>query len=88
MAWEDRLQRPARPRLGRVDPEKSIDIIRRCWSGPLDPIIPRADKGFSSRAIIDACRPFEWMKDFPAVSGASKELKDKVMQKYGAALKQ
>ncbi|HTM10789.1 MAG TPA: UbiD family decarboxylase [Verrucomicrobiae bacterium] len=71
----------------RVDPEKSIDIIRRCWSGPLDPIIPRADKGFSSRAIIDACRPFEWMKDFPAVSGASKELKDKVMEKYGAALK-
>jgi 4-hydroxy-3-polyprenylbenzoate decarboxylase len=71
----------------RVDPEKSIDIIRRCWSGPLDPIIPRAEKGFSSRAIIDACRPFEWMKDFPPVSGASKELKEKVLEKYGSALK-
>ena len=71
----------------RVDPEKSIDIVRRCWSGPLDPIIPRAEKGFSSRAIIDACRPFEWMKDFPPVSGASKELKEKVLQKYGHALK-
>jgi len=36
----------------------------------------------NSRAIIDACRPFEWMKDFPPVSGASKELKDKVKKKY------
>ena len=71
----------------RVDPEKSIDIVRRCWSGPLDPIIPRAEKGFSSRAIIDACRPFEWMKDFPPVSGASKELKEKVLAKYGHFLK-
>ena len=71
----------------RVDPEKSIDIVRRCWSGPLDPIIPRAEKGFSSRALIDACRPFEWMKDFPPVSGASKELKEKVLEKYAGALK-
>jgi UbiD family decarboxylase len=71
----------------RVDPEKSIDIVRRCWSGPLDPIIPRAEKGFSSRALIDACRPFEWIKDFPPVSGASRELKEKVLEKYASALK-
>ena len=71
----------------RVDPEKSIEIIRRCWSGPLDPIIPRDEKGFSSRAIIDACRPYEWMKDFPPVSGASKELKQQVLEKYADSLK-
>ena len=71
----------------RVDPERSIDIIRRCWSGPLDPIIPKAEKGFSSRAIIDACRPFEWIRDFPPVSGASKELKQQVLEKYGRYLK-
>ncbi|MFQ5683533.1 MAG: UbiD family decarboxylase [Candidatus Binatia bacterium] len=70
----------------RSDPEKSIDIIRRCWSGPLDPIIPRQEKGLSSRAIVDACRPFEWAKDFPPVSGASRELKDKVLKKYGRTL--
>lgn len=23
----------------RTDPSKDIDLIRRCWSGPLDPII-------------------------------------------------
>lgn len=66
----------------RVDPAKSIEFTERCWSGPLDPIIPKAEKGFNSRAIIDACRPFEWMKDFPPVSGASRELKDKVKKKY------
>lgn len=71
----------------RVDPEKSIEIIRRCWSGPLDPIIPKEEKGLNSRALIDACRPFEWINDFPPVSGASRELKEKVLEKYGRYLK-
>jgi 3-polyprenyl-4-hydroxybenzoate decarboxylase len=71
----------------RTDPEQSIDIVRRCWSGPLDPVIPRSAKGFNSRAIIDACRPYEWMGDFPAVSGATEELKAQVLQKFRAALK-
>lgn len=71
----------------RVDPEKSIDIIRRCWSGPLDPIIPAAEKGLSSRAIMDACRPFEWMDAFPPVSGTSRELKRKVLEKFESYLK-
>ena len=67
----------------RVDPVKDIDLLRRCWSGPLDPIIPRSEKGFSSRAIIDACRPYQWREDFPHVSGASHELKEQVRKKYG-----
>jgi UbiD family decarboxylase len=67
----------------RVDPIVDIDIIRRCWSGPLDPIIPKGEKGFSSRAIIDACRPYEWTKDFPHVSGARRELKEQVLEKFG-----
>src|SRR2546428_12747205 len=44
----------------RSDPVESIDIIKRAWSGPLDPRIPKDRKGHSSRAIIDATRPFEW----------------------------
>jgi 4-hydroxy-3-polyprenylbenzoate decarboxylase len=66
----------------RVDPVQDIDFIRRCWSGPLDPIVPRGQKGFSSRAVIDACRPYEWLKDFPHVSGASAELKKTVLKKF------
>jgi len=49
----------------RADPVDATEIIRRCWSGPPGPIMPKERKGFSSRMIIDACRPFEWMKDFP-----------------------
>ena len=71
----------------RCNPADSIDILRRTWSGPLDPIIPRDQKGHNSRAIIDACRPYEWIKDFPPVSGASEELKEHVLEKYGEFLK-
>ena len=62
--------------------------MRRCWSGPLDPIIPRADKGFSSRALIDATRPYEWRDKFPLVSGASAELKEKVGKKWSSFLEE
>lgn len=70
----------------RSDPETDIDIIRRCWSGPLDPIIQPGKKGFNSRAIIDACRPFEWMKDFPPVAESSKEVLDATARKWGKIL--
>jgi UbiD family decarboxylase len=67
----------------RADPEQSMDIIKRAWSGPLDPIIKTERKGFNSRMIIDACRPFEWRNEFPAVAEASVELMDKTRAKWG-----
>ena len=60
----------------RTDPAKDIDILRRCWSNPIDPIIPPSERGFQSRGIIDACRPYEWMSEFPKVSGASAAMKE------------
>ncbi len=51
--------------LTRSDPERSIEILKRCWSGPLDPAIPPKDRGYNSRVIIDACRPWEWRDEFP-----------------------
>jgi 4-hydroxy-3-polyprenylbenzoate decarboxylase len=72
----------------RSDPVQSIEILRRCWSGPLDPRIPVEDKGFSSRAIIDATRPYEWRDKFPKSSGASRELKDKVAAQWRTFLDQ
>jgi hypothetical protein len=49
---------------------------------PLDPRIQPGKKGFNSRAVIDACRPFEWMKDFPPVAESSPELRAKIYNKY------
>jgi 4-hydroxy-3-polyprenylbenzoate decarboxylase len=65
----------------RCDPEKSIEILRRCWSGALDVVIPRESKGHSSRALIDACKPFERRSDFPPIAESSEELKAKVREK-------
>jgi hypothetical protein len=48
----------------------------------LDPRIQPGKKGFNSRAVIDACRPFEWMKDFPPVAESTPELKEKIRNKW------
>jgi len=66
----------------RVEPEQSIEIIRQCWSGPLDPRVPVGKKGLNSRAIIDACRPFEWKDKFPPVAESSPELREKTLAKW------
>ncbi len=70
----------------RCEPAEDIDIIRRCWSGPLDPVIHPTKKGFNSRAILDATRPYEWMKEFPPVAESSKEVLDATAKKWGAEL--
>jgi 4-hydroxy-3-polyprenylbenzoate decarboxylase len=66
----------------RADPVDSVEILRRCWSGPLDPIVPRERKGFSSRMIIDACRPFEWRDKFPPAAEISPERQQAVLEKW------
>lgn len=49
----------------RSDPEEDIDIIRDAPSVPLDPLIPKGSPVQSTRAIINACRPFGWIDTFP-----------------------
>ena len=70
----------------RSDPAVDIEIVRRCWSGPLDPIIPKDKKGFNSRAIIDATRPYEWKDTFPPVSRSSRELRERILSKWADKL--
>jgi 4-hydroxy-3-polyprenylbenzoate decarboxylase len=67
----------------RADPERSVEILRRCWSGALDPAIPPGEKGFNSRLIIDACKPYEWLDQFPPEVGTSPELRERVFQRFG-----
>ena len=70
----------------RCDPAQDIETFRRAWSGPLDPILDKASST-NSRAVIDACRPYERLKDFPMVARASKELKQQVAEKFADVLK-
>ncbi|MBI4258768.1 MAG: UbiD family decarboxylase [Thaumarchaeota archaeon] len=70
----------------RCDPESAIDIVRNCWSGSIDPLISpekRERKDFrTSRAIIDACRPYYWKDKFPKVNKISEDLAQKTMEKW------
>lgn len=68
----------------RTDPDMDIDIIKRGMGSKNDPmsIAYRYSAPFSSKAIIDACRPYEHLEAFPEVAEASKELQEKVKAKW------
>lgn len=71
----------------RADPVRDFDIIERAWSGPLDPAIKPGEKGFNSRVIIDATRPWEWRDQFPPAIGPSPEYKRETREKWGWLLR-
>ena len=68
----------------RSDPATGIDIIQRGMGSKNDPMFVayQYDAPLSSKAIIDACRPWEHLGDFPAVAEASKELQEKTRAKW------
>lgn len=67
----------------RSDPATGIDIIRNAPSSALDPEVKRPATAFySSRAVIDACKPFDWKEKFPKVVAVSEELKEQVRSKW------
>jgi hypothetical protein len=50
---------------------------------PAMPPEERSPKGYvSDRVLIDACRPYRWMEDFPAVNAFEKNIKDEVEKKW------
>lgn len=70
----------------RCDPETSVEIVRGFQSSTLDPRIPpdKKDAGdfTSSRMIINACKPYHWIQEFPAVNRCSSELRRRVHSKW------
>jgi UbiD family decarboxylase len=70
----------------RSDPTNDIDIVRQCLSNSLDPMLTDEDKAhgrlWNSRAIINACRPFDRLKTFPPVAEASPELTKATRKKW------
>jgi 4-hydroxy-3-polyprenylbenzoate decarboxylase len=72
----------------RSDPATDIDILRQCWSNPLDPMISSAEKAgkrlWNSRAIINACRPWDRLQanDFPPVAEATPALLQATKKKW------
>lgn len=68
----------------RSDPATSIDIIQRGMGSKNDPMYVAYPykAAFSSKAIIDACRPYDHLDEFPPVAEASKDLQEKVRSKW------
>lgn len=52
----------------RTDPAEDIEIQRRTRGSRLDPMLPDGAAPFNSRAVIDACRPWERLRSFPRVA--------------------
>src|SRR5215470_6220723 len=61
----------------RCEPSEAVDIIRNGWSSTLDPRIPpwEKERGITSHSkmIINACRPFAWINQFPRTTAISAE---------------
>jgi 4-hydroxy-3-polyprenylbenzoate decarboxylase len=74
----------------RCDPETSVDVARRIWSYKIDPRLPKHKKEAAdytgSVAIIDACRPYHWIDEFPATTQISEELLRETNAKWGKVL--
>ncbi len=67
----------------RVDPREDIEIIRRGWSSPLDPMsYPPEGSVFNARVLIDACRPWERRGSFPRVAQNSPDLRARIVKKW------
>ena len=67
----------------RCDPDRDIDIIRNCWSSPLDPLVREGEPPFNSRAIVDATKPFAWKDRFPPSVEFDSDLRRRVTEKWG-----
>ena len=70
----------------RCDPKTAMTVVDGCWSTPLDPAMPPSKKEagefINSRAIINACRPYSWIDRFPPVNTLSRELRDRISEKW------
>jgi len=68
----------------RTDPAIDIDIIERGMGSKNDPmyVAYRYNAPYSSKAVIDACRPWDHLQEFPQVAEASRELQAKIRAKW------
>lgn len=74
----------------RCDPKTSIDIIGDRWTMRADPMISPEDRArgniVCSTALIQACKPYYWIKEFPVTIKSSPEVLEKVRMKWGEVL--
>ncbi|MGE0746636.1 MAG: UbiD family decarboxylase [Rhodospirillales bacterium] len=65
----------------RSDPREDVQVVHKTWSSRLDPMVT-GKALYNSRAIIDACIPYERIETFPKVAQTSPELARQVRDKF------
>jgi UbiD family decarboxylase len=70
----------------RSDPARDIEVMNRTWGSKLDPLSVEGEPPYNSRAIIDACRPFERLGTFPRVAESDPAFLREIERKWRDAL--
>ncbi len=67
----------------RCDPREGVEILKGCWSTSLDPMAyPPDQRNLNARMVIDACKPWNRVKEWPATVRSSKGLDDQLRAKF------
>lgn len=78
----------------RCDPGEAIDFVRGVWTSPADPAIRPGKRAMThgqttlrhgyrmDRVLIDACRPYDWIDEFPKVNSFPEDLKQAIARKW------
>jgi 4-hydroxy-3-polyprenylbenzoate decarboxylase len=67
----------------RCHPSEDIDILRKTWSTGLDPSqFPREARPYGSKALIDACKPHRWLKEFPQSTLVRRDVYERVARRW------
>jgi 4-hydroxy-3-polyprenylbenzoate decarboxylase len=67
----------------RCHPSEDIDILRKTWSTGLDPSqFPREARPYGSKALIDACKPHRYLKDFPRSTMIRRDVYERVASRW------
>ncbi|HEX2131784.1 MAG TPA: UbiD family decarboxylase [Actinophytocola sp.] len=70
----------------RCDPRQDIDVVAGTWGSKLDPMLVEGAPPYNSRAVVDACRPFERRATFPKVSTGDPDYLESVATKWAHVL--
>ena len=70
----------------RSDPAIDIEVLRRTWGSKLDPMLSSGETPHNSRAVIDACIPWERRDSFPKVSSSDPGYLAQVSQAWAHVL--
>ena len=67
----------------RCNPADNIDILRNTWSTGLDPSQgPPELRPYGSKALIDACKPHRYLKDFPQSTLLRQSVYERVRERW------